>query len=119
RTLLLYFIFSHYSRTLSSPSFFHFFSFSCFFFFFFFFNDPAPTEIYTLSLHDALPISSLPPPRNPLRRARRSPCCYRISSVRSRSEEHTSELQSRFDLVCRLLLEKKKKKIHIEKREYN
>src|SRR5437868_13158559 len=78
----------------------------CHLIFFFFFNDTAPTEIYTLSLHDALPI----------RRARRSPCCRqdrsvpirRASASSTRSEEHTSELQSRFDLVCRLLLEKKK-----------
>src|SRR5438067_9669025 len=84
------------------------------FFTIFFFNDPATTDIYTLSLHDALPISYLqsgvgllliifgvygllhpklkPVPGN------------------TRSEEHTSELQSRFDLVCRLLLEKKNKK---------
>src|SRR5262252_11049326 len=72
------------------------------FFFFFFFNDTATTEIYTLSLHDALPIS---------RDARR--CCgpprsWFMSGPR-RSEEHTSELQSHSDLVCRLLLEKKKK----------
>src|SRR2546430_13324101 len=88
--------------------------------FLFFFNDTATTEIYTLSLHDALPISrrrsrgcaseSRPPacPRRP--RARRSgsstgsPRCHR----RPRSEEHTSELQSQSNLVCRLLLEKKK-----------
>src|SRR2546429_4185038 len=91
------------------------------FFFFFFFNDTATTEIYTLSLHDALPIyvvtwvaraitqigtSHLPPdgirlvwgPKNSLK-------CQA-----NRSEEHTSELQSRLHLVCRLLLEKKKKK---------
>src|SRR5204863_7995429 len=78
-----------------------------------FFNDPAPTEIYTLSLHDALPIlpdavledqaavelrelRALDP--RPLAHEGRGP----------RSEEHTSELQSRRDLVCRLLLEKKK-----------
>src|SRR2546430_13554297 len=73
---------------------------------FFFFNDTATTEIYTLSLHDALPISAArarqsccPPPaarhgRAPVRPARRS-------------EEHTSELQSQSNLVCRLLLEKK------------
>src|SRR2546430_3136091 len=74
-------------------------------FFFFFFNDTATTEIYTLSLHDALPISW--PGRSPTtswprpgRRGRRGP----------RSEEHTSELQSQSNLVCRLLLEKKKKK---------
>src|SRR5947207_15302940 len=73
---------------------------------FFFFNDTATPEIYTLSLHDALPIStSIPSPaawprRGARRRGRRST---------SRSEEHTSELQSHSDLVCRLLLEKKKK----------
>src|SRR5260370_5094719 len=76
--------------------------------FFFFFNDTATTEIYTLSLHDALPI------------------CWQDSAVDhgtqcrlanaeaaggiGRSEEHTSELQSHLNLVCRLLLEKKKKK---------
>src|SRR5438105_5843612 len=74
--------------------------------FFFFFNDTATTEIYTLSLHDALPIS--PWPRAPFSRARASPSRPRWTSARS--EEHTSELQSRVDLVCRLLLEKKKKK---------
>src|SRR2546422_4531280 len=90
-------------------------------FFFFFFNDTATTEIYTLSLHDALPIY-LPhgharhrPGRgrdgggHGVRRLRprldRGP--YRR---RARSEEHTSELQSRLHLVCRLLLEKKKKR---------
>src|SRR5216684_9006161 len=77
---------------------------------FFFFNDTATTEIYTLSLHDALPI---------LRSSVSSFCCkrrsWRCNSIRrslfsrSRSEEHTSELQSRLHLVCRLLLEKKKK----------
>src|SRR5574337_1974923 len=82
-----------------------FYTFSCFscWFFFFFFNDTATTEIYTLSLHDALPI-----------------CrwirvfTFRDSPIASfafrRSEEHTSELQSPLNLVCRLLLEKKKKK---------
>src|SRR5438270_13650730 len=86
---------------------------------FFFFNVTATTEIYTLSLHDALPISPTP--------ARRSPPCAApwptpastpprsITSTptpparRARSEEHTSELQSQSNLVCRLLLEKKKK----------
>src|SRR5437773_11411828 len=75
-------------------------------FFFFFFNDTATTEIYTLSLHDALPISfstidpniGVVPVPDP-----------RLAQIR-RSEEHTSELQSHHDLVCRLLLEKKKKK---------
>src|SRR5437870_7333934 len=81
-----------------------------FLFFFFFFNDTATTEIYTLSLHDALPISS------GYRRTARSdpsaePCSSDSSCRRSRSEEHTSELQSRGHLVCRLLLEKKKKKL--------
>src|SRR6478736_10484284 len=73
--------------------------------FFFFFNDTATTEIYTLSLHDALPISS----------TLRSACTpwpseTRTPSVSMRSEEHTSELQSQSNLVCRLLLDKKKKK---------
>src|SRR5256885_17258721 len=73
---------------------------------FFFFNDTATTEIYTLSLHDALPICGpgRPPPES---RSRRPP---RPAGV-VRSEEHTSELQSPCNLVCRLLLEKKKKKI--------
>src|SRR6266536_6556257 len=76
------------------------------FFFFFFFNDTATTEIYTLSLHDALPISPcLPTWRSTRAAARRRPGRRRTA----RSEEHTSELQSRVDLVCRLLLEKKKK----------
>src|SRR6266540_7277305 len=76
----------------------------------FFFNDTATTEIYTLSLHDALPISSriAGPPLAWLATAkglgnRRRP------DRSGRSEEHTSELQSHHDLVCRLLLEKKKK----------
>src|SRR5258707_3384791 len=88
-------------------------------FFFFFFNDTATTEIYTLSLHDALPIyvdatraaciaSSSLVTRASCRCARsRGPRC-RDRGARRRSEEHTSELQSRQYLVCRLLLEKKK-----------
>src|SRR5690349_23624095 len=76
---------------------------------FFFFNDTATTEIYTLSLHDALPISSPRCARSTGRNAT-SGFARRASSSTSRSEEHTSELQSRRDLVCRLLLEKKKKK---------
>src|SRR5215469_18499396 len=81
--------------------------------FFFFFNDTATTEIYTLSLHDALPIS--PPhcpgrPRTTRRRCARRPRRCAPTGLAERSEEHTSELQSRRDLVCRLLLEKKKKK---------
>src|SRR2546422_10464419 len=96
---------------------------------FFFFNDTATTEIYTLSLHDALPISRLM-----TRKASSSGCeggrcgsssgtliCKNASlilmvsrgktrdTIKIRSEEHTSELQSRLHLVCRLLLEKKKK----------
>src|SRR5256885_15408868 len=93
----------------------------CSLYFFFFFNDTATTEIYTLSLHDALPISPCHPlPRfvEYFRRLRWpgrsqtffefpvSECPKRFSE---RSEEHTSELQSPCNLVCRLLLEKKKK----------
>src|SRR5690349_22847419 len=83
---------------------------------FFFFNDTATTEIYTLSLHDALPISwSMPSAGScatgPSRRRR--PASPGTGSWRS--EEHTSELQSRRDLVCRLLLEKKKKTTIITK----
>src|SRR5438034_7184832 len=104
-------------------------------FVFFFVTDPVPTEIYTLSLHDALPISSrlwncftrVSPERSSCTSAAaislRSSCSI-CSVMRSnvsntllspieRSEEHTSELQSHSDLVCRLLLEKKKKKIQI------
>src|SRR5260221_1362943 len=108
-------------------------------FFFFFFNDTATTEIYTLSLHDALPISAATGiyeafdkklPRHPLvleglreakagkklsplidsAQAGAAEALYGIGATRS--EEHTSELQSHSDLVCRLLLEKKKKKAH-------
>src|SRR5438034_5766828 len=88
---------------------------------FFFFNATATTEIYTLSLHDALPISKL------LEKARKDVSDAQARLIRgdnptlaavelqtiveeARSEEHTSELQSHSDLVCRLLLEKKKKK---------
>src|SRR5438477_4655170 len=87
---------------------------------FFFFRDTATTAIYTLSLHDALPISSMrrgsfcptPSARRAGRRlcasadrsSRTRPCCAR----QMRSEEHTSELQSHVNLVCRLLHEKKK-----------
>src|SRR3712207_8862452 len=76
-------------------------------FIFFFFNDTATTEIYTLSLHDALPIFA----RNGMRhRPARLPDGQRAHELDLvRSEEHTSELQSRQYLVCRLLLEKKKK----------
>src|SRR5256886_11307640 len=76
--------------------------------FFFFFNDTATTEIYTLSLHDALPISSAivssAPPKTLWSVTAMAP-----RPIATRSEEHTSELQSQSNLVCRLLLEKKKK----------
>src|SRR5207248_9344158 len=101
------------------------------FLFLFLVNDPAPTEIYTLSLHDALPIlwcwdraveraayrraAAAPPAGRP--RIATSACAYTYPchsaaagtgwSPATRSEEHTSELQSPYDLVCRLLLEKK------------
>src|SRR5258706_5724938 len=115
------------------PPFFSLFYFS----FFFFFNDTATTEIYTLSLHDALPIWScssalraafvvreaVAQPRHLVsaarqaRRARAGPPAVRRREIpppdslrRTRSEEHTSELQSLTNLVCRLLLEKKKSK---------
>src|SRR5688572_32448596 len=99
--------------------------------FFFFFNDTATTEIYTLSLHDALPISFVE-----LGRARRMadarihrlhkhprwtkrvPLREPGDSGRARSEEHTSELQSQSNLVCRLLLEKKNKKKNQNKKKY-
>src|SRR2546425_8001355 len=71
---------------------------------FFFFNDTATTEIYTLSLHDALPISPTRRAPPPGAAAVRDHCANG-----PRSEEHTSELQSLAYLVCRLLLEKKKK----------
>src|SRR3712207_8834567 len=96
---------------------------------FFFFNDTATTEIYTLSLHDALPIfhrrvgddppDELDQPRHPGQAEReehhravgqrRQPRGSEHTQRQQRSEEHTSELQSRQYLVCRLLLEKKKK----------
>src|SRR2546422_4686067 len=94
--------------------------------FLFFFNDTATTEIYTLSLHDALPICAGVGTARPSAtvqgayapsRGRRHVALGPVGSLRSleaapvghRSEEHTSELQSRLHLVCRLLLEKKKK----------
>src|SRR5215467_16297042 len=85
--------------------------------FFFFFNDTATTEIYTLSLHDALPIAD-----------HHDRAFFKLRHPghdRRRSEEHTSELQSPCNLVCRLLLEKKKKIINIsnlikkKKRQHN
>src|SRR2546430_14492382 len=91
-------------------------------FFFFFFNDTATTEIYTLSLHDALPISARRNVAIKNSRCRAQLCIFnsahaitivtddaiRMKVLIMRSEEHTSELQSQSNLVCRLLLEKKK-----------
>src|SRR5438445_13861520 len=76
---------------------------------FFFFNDTATTEIYTLSLHDALPISKEEQFARPaVAIASLRSLTMSLTAQRRRSEEHTSELQSRQYLVCRLLLEKKK-----------
>src|SRR5437868_11788270 len=90
---------------------------ACCSFLLFFFNAPSPSALYPLSLHDALPISAR---ASALRVASIGPVSISTGSEPTtasactradrRSEEHTSELQSRFDLVCRLLLEKKKKK---------
>src|SRR5438093_9656176 len=104
-------------------------SFRLCFYFFFFFNHPATTEIYTLSLHDALPILRITRriaswraalSRTSFSGLMTSPACRRPCR---RSEEHTSELQSLTNLVCRLLLEKKKKKKknnqHKTKSRYN
>src|SRR2546430_6356561 len=79
--------------------------------FFFFFNDTATTEIYTLSLHDALPIFLVAigqeaPVRQPTHT--QHAVAVAVQGHQQRSEEHTSELQSQSNLVCRLLLEKKK-----------
>src|SRR6266581_5900016 len=82
--------------------FFYLLLFLAFLIFFFFFNDTATTEIYTLSLHDALPILPMAAP------GRRPLIAHPAPGPRTRSEEHTSELQSPVHLVCRLLLEKKK-----------
>src|SRR2546422_1938185 len=90
---------------------------------FFFFNDTATTEIYTLSLHDALPISwGIDPERlgayfvefRPFLDQCRFDNCRHLAEPGCgvRSEEHTSELQSRLHLVCRLLLEKKKNSMY-------
>src|SRR2546427_5870481 len=97
---------------------------------FFFFNDTATTEIYTLSLHDALPILLFPHRRAGYRgrpftllkfRTMRPGARNEADAARltRRSEEHTSELQSQSNLVCRLLLEKKKKKTKRRSRQIN
>src|SRR3984957_21200850 len=80
---------------------------------FFFFNDTATTEIYTLSLHDALPIS------RSVRYKKRKPSKKYMPAkpISVRSEEHTSELQSRENLVCRLLLEKQKDETEVREHE--
>src|SRR2546430_12185654 len=78
----------------------------CHFRCFFFFNDTATTEIYTLSLHDALPIFISPVRIQ--RGQQRERRFFQVGQPLGRSEEHTSELQSQSNLVCRLLLEKKK-----------
>src|SRR2546427_12934659 len=100
RHLLLFFIFIYITLLLPSST-------------FFFFNDTATTEIYTLSLHDALPICFESAARRGWRSNSSTEGNWRRSSACSaeiaRSEEHTSELQSQSNLVCRLLLEKKKK----------
>src|SRR5687768_17921042 len=96
-------------------------------YFFFFFNDTATTEIYTLSLHDALPILGVEIDLDADAREHRGDgladrLVIDVAIVRAvhldleavRSEEHTSELQSRLHLVCRLLLEKKKKQTIIK-----
>src|SRR5699024_11568959 len=95
--------------------------FSSSFFFLFLFNAPSPPLFYTLSLHDALPIffkfigpmlafvNGLVVHFHIVKKFYNTNSYYDIKSYVKRSEEHTSELQSRFDLVCRLLLEKKKK----------
>src|SRR5690349_23407236 len=107
------------SNPLSTLHYYHLF----FFLLFFFFNDTATTEIYTLSLHDALPIY-VPLPGSPALDAGVADAPLDQRGVprpqgAARSEEHTSELQSRRDLVCRLLLEKKKKRVSTLYRVYD
>src|SRR5690348_17632416 len=98
--------------------------FDALFVFSFFFNDTATTEIYTLSLHDALPIcfaQQAGPGGECLQRVLRCVLFARhleVADIASRSEEHTSELQSPVHLVCRLLLEKKKKNNPLQVLEY-
>src|SRR5258708_21327393 len=106
---------------------------SCVSFIFFFFNDTATTEIYTLSLHDALPIllvlealafafAAFTARRKPCRLMQRRPGRHGqqvvVLGTVTRSEEHTSELQSPDHLVCRLLLEKKKTTLLVNNSTY-
>src|SRR5260370_17615268 len=101
---------------MSTPSFFYFIFRHPPCSIFFFFNDTATTEIYTLSLHDALPIShegevsGVEEEHGPLAQDVLFGHFDELAILEGRSEEHTSELQSHLNLVCRLLLEKKKKK---------
>src|SRR5258705_13303115 len=99
---------THYLSLVSSHLFFLSLLTPSYLLFFFFFNDTATTEIYPLSLHDALPICHLA--RHVLRHLDVT-CArlLRLGELEGRSEEHTSELQSLRHLVCRLLLEKKTK----------
>src|SRR2546430_8405496 len=85
---------------------------------FFFFNDTATTEIYTLSLHDALPIYSTTEDLLRWEQGLFGGKLLSPASLKKRSEEHTSELQSQSNLVCRLLLEKKKKTLNIMSRTH-
>src|SRR4051794_41571202 len=87
---------------------------------FFFFNDRATTEIYTLSLHDALPISAAEGINiaNKLAALLNEPAYRDRKDIVVRSEEHTSELQSPVHLVCRLLLEKKKRTSDLSRRDW-
>src|SRR5260370_4779808 len=87
----------------------------CLYNIFFFFNDTATTEIYTLSLHDALPICIAPAVHLHAGRVvdARAFRVLGLHDGKGRSEEHTSELQSHLNLVCRLLLEKKKQIMHL------
>src|SRR2546430_15752401 len=85
-----------------------------------FFNDTATTEIYTLSLHDALPICFFWATSTSGRPSReRTTCQCMLAHQPWRSEEHTSELQSQSNLVCRLLLEKKEASTEKSMNEFN
>src|SRR5438034_7303682 len=85
---------------------------------FFLFNYTAPTEIYTLSLHDALPISEIQVQAVYPGATAQDVAAAVAAPIEQRSEEHTSELQSHSDLVCRLLLEKKKNQRRKKEKAY-